>query len=330
MKLSRLGEFGLIDRVRRTTPVTRGVSLGIGDDAAWVQTRSGSCLLTTDLLIENVHFNLQWTSLYALGHKSLAVNMSDIAAMGATPAYLLLSLGIPPRFDSDDIDQFYRGIRSLAAKSGVALVGGDTSIARSLLISACLIGQARHHPITRAGARIGDDIYVTGTVGDSALALKLLKSKSPKLKLPAAKFLLCRHHRPTARIEAGVLLAKERLARAMIDISDGLLQDLAHICKASRIGAIILEETLPLSRAYRSLVGPEGIRHALAGGEDYELLFCARRRDRSQIERLQDRLNVAITWIGSCVPRRHGISISNRKGQHYFYSAAGHDHFKRV
>ena len=123
MKLSRLGEFGLIERVRRTTAQGRGVNLGIGDDAAWVQTRSGSCLLTADLLIEGVHFDLKWTSLYALGYKTLAVNMSDIAAMGGTPAYLLLSLGIPATFESEDVEEFYRGIRSLALKSGVALGG---------------------------------------------------------------------------------------------------------------------------------------------------------------------------------------------------------------
>ena len=128
--------------MRRTTAQGRGVNLGIGDDAAWVQTRSGSCLLTADLLIEGVHFDLKWTSLYALGHKTLAVNMSDIAAMGGTPAYLLLSLGIPATFESEDVEEFYRGIRSLALKSGVSLVGGDTSVAKSLFISACLVGDA--------------------------------------------------------------------------------------------------------------------------------------------------------------------------------------------
>lgn len=330
MKLSRLGEFGLIERLRRTTLLRPGVSLGIGDDAAWVRTSSGSCLLTTDLLIEGVHFDLKWTSLYALGHKSLAVNMSDIAAMGGRPSYLLLSLGIPSTLESDDVDEFYRGVRGLAAKSGVALVGGDTSIAKSLLISACLIGQARDHPITRAGARVGDDVYVTGTLGDSALAFKLLKNKSTKLRLPAAKFLLSRHHFPTARLQAGVVLARNNLARAMIDVSDGLLQDLGHICKASHIGAIILEEMLPLSRAYQSLVGRDGTRHALTGGEDYELLFCARRKDRSRVEKLQDRVNVPITRIGTCTFRRHGITVLNRKGQRCSYSVAGHDHFRRL
>lgn len=328
MKLSRLGEFGLIERVGRLAPRGRGVYLGIGDDAAWVRTESGSCLLTADLLIEGVHFDLRWTTLYALGYKTLAVNMSDIAAMGGTPTYLLLSVGIPVTFDSDDVEEFYRGIRTLAVRSGVALVGGDTSVAKSFFISACLLGDAPHRPVTRSGAQIGDDIYVTGTLGDSALGLKLLKRKSPALKQPAAKFLLSRHHFPTARIEAGATLASEKLARAMIDVSDGLIQDLKHICKASRIGAIVAEEKLPLSAAYRSLAGDDGTGPALTGGEDYELLFCARRRDRSRIEKLQEQLNVPVTRIGTCVRPRYGMTVLDRNGERITLRSIGHDHFK--
>src|SRR5262250_2102783 len=153
MKLSRLGEFGLIERVRRATPKSRGVLLGIGDDAAWIVNETRSCLITSDVLIEGIHFNLEWTPLFDLGYKTLAVNLSDIAAMGGVPAYLILSIGIPPKFDSFDIDEFYRGIRSLAVTAGVALVGGDTSVAPGLLISACLVGHAPFRPVTRGGAR---------------------------------------------------------------------------------------------------------------------------------------------------------------------------------
>jgi thiamine-monophosphate kinase len=255
--------------------------------------------------------------------------MSDIAAMGGTPAYLILSLGIPATFNTEDVDEFYQGIRSLAAKSGVALVGGDTSAAKSLFVSACLLGQTAHRPITRGGAQIGDDIYVTGTLGDSALGLKLLKCKSPARRAPrAAKFLLSRHHFPTARVRVGSILAKEKLARAMIDISDGLLQDLSHICKASRIGAIVAEQSLPLSSAYRSLAGSDGTRHALAGGEDYELLFCARRRDRSRITKLEEHIDVPITRIGTCVHSRYGMTVLDRTGQHVDFGTTGYDHFK--
>jgi thiamine-monophosphate kinase len=330
MKLSRLGEFGLIERVRRSTVKGRGVKLGIGDDAAWVQTTFGSCLVTADLLIEGIHFDLKWTSLYALGHKTLAVNMSDIAAMGGTPAYLLLSLGIPATFESNHVEELYRGIRSLALKSGVTLVGGDTSVAKSLLISACLMGHPGYRPVTRDGARIGDDIYVTGTLGDSALALNLLQRKSPSLKTPLARFLVSRHQFPTARLKAGSLLAREKLARAMIDVSDGLLQDLGHICKASHIGAILMEESLPLSRAYRCLSGRDGKRHALTGGEDYELLFCARKSDRRNVTRIQRLIDVPITRIGSCVHPRDGIVVLDHRGKRLAFRSTGHDHFKSI
>jgi thiamine-monophosphate kinase len=242
MKLSRLGEFGVIERIRRTAPVGRGVRLGIGDDAAWLDSLSHSWLVTADLLLENVHFDLKWTSLLDLGYKSLAVNLSDIAAMGGVPAYATVSLGVPGRFRSEQIDELYHGINSLARKSGVSIVGGDTSHAASLLLSVCLLGHAPYRPIMRRGARVADDIYVTGTLGDSALALELLKGKSPALRHSAAPYLLKRHHRPTARCRAGVLLARDKVAVAMIDVSDGLLQDLGHLCNDSDFVSLICLE----------------------------------------------------------------------------------------
>ena len=329
MKLSRLGEFGLIEKVRRATPKGRGVLLGIGDDAAWVANPSRSSLVTADLLIEGIHFNLKWTSLFDLGYKTLAVNLSDIAAMGGMPAYLILSLGIPPAFDSGDIEKFYRGIRFLAVKHGVALVGGDTNAAKLLIISACILGYVPHRPIRRSGAKAGDDIYVTGTLGDSALALKFLNTRSRHPHRGSVKYLLSRHHRPTPRITAGALLARERLATAMIDVSDGLIQDLGHICKASGIGAQIWQDQLPLSRAYRKLSGTAGTRYALSGGEDYELLFCAGKSDRRRIEKLQRRARVAITRIGTCDSGKNGIVVLDAAGNPVETRAAGHDHFKK-
>jgi thiamine-monophosphate kinase len=329
MKLSRLGEFGLIEKVRRATPKGRGVLLGIGDDAAWVANPSRSSLVTADLLIEGIHFDLKWTSLFDLGYKTLAVNLSDIAAMGGMPAYLILSLGIPPAFDSRDIEDFYRGIRFLSAKHGVALVGGDTNAAKFLIISACVLGHSPHRPIRRSGAQVGDDIYVTGTLGDSALALKFLKSRPSQPNRGSVKYLLSRHHRPTPRITAGALLARQRLATAMIDISDGLIQDLGHICRASGIGAQIWQDRLPLSRAYRKLAGTAGARYALSGGEDYELLFCARKRDRARIEKLHTRALVAITRIGTCDSGKNGIVVLDAAGNPVETRAAGHDHFKK-
>jgi len=328
MKLSRLGEFGLIERIRRMLPVGQGVRIGIGDDAAWVDNPSGSSLVTADLLIENVHFDLKWISLVDLGFKALAVNLSDIAAMGGVPAYAVLSLGIPANFDSKNIDDFYRGIGALAQPSRVAVVGGDLSVAKSLIIAVCVIGHAPRCPIRRDGAAAGDDIYVTGTLGDSALGLKLLqRGRSHDKKQTAAK-LLARHRRPTPRLAAGARIAKENLATAMIDVSDGLLQDLGHICQASGTGAVILHEQLPLSAAYRSLCGKDGTRHALSGGEDYELLFCARRLNRARIKKLSHRARLPITRIGTCVAER-GVVVVDGLGKAISLEAQGHDHFQR-
>lgn len=328
MKLSRLGEFGLIERISRNVKISRGVRLGIGDDAAWVEHRLGSSLITADLLIEGVHFDLKWTSLADLGCKSLAVNLSDIAAMGGTPAYVMLSLGIPKNFDSGKIDQLYRGIGSLAKKHRVSIIGGDTNIAETLLISVCVIGDPPARPIRRAGARPGDDLYVTGTLGDSALALALLRGR---VKRPnsAEKHLLARHHRPTPRLAAGALLAKRNLASAMIDISDGLIQDLGHICQASQVGAKIELDKLPLSAAYRALAGNDGLNYALSGGEDYELLFTAAPRLREKIAALSKPAGVAFTRIGRCAPAGHGIELIDATGRRVAPRRQGHDHFKK-
>jgi thiamine-monophosphate kinase len=328
MKLSRLGEFALIESIRRATALGRGVRLGIGDDAAWVESKSGSMLVTSDLLIEGIHFKLKWTSLFSLGYKAVAVNLSDIAAMGGEPSYLVLALGIPGNFDSRKVHEFYRGVKSLCSKTGLALIGGDTNASNLLIISVCLMGHAPYPPVRRSGAKVGNDIYITGTLGDSALGLKLLQSGAGVANRRAFAYLVSRHHKPTARIRAGALIAQQRLATAMIDVSDGLLQDLGHICTASCVGAEILAARLPLSTAYRSVAGKDGLQHALTGGEDYELLFCARRRDRARIVKLQEVIQIPITRIGTCVPARVGITVLDRSGKRLAQPCKGYDHFR--
>ncbi|HEY2986088.1 MAG TPA: thiamine-phosphate kinase [Candidatus Binatia bacterium] len=327
MRLSKLGEFGLIDRIRKAAPKGPGVRVGIGDDAAWLDCRSRTFLLTTDLLIEGIHFDFRWTTCYALGYKTLAVNLSDIAAMGGAPAYLTLSLGIPVDFKIADVEEFYRGVKSLAGRNGVSLVGGDTSAANRFFIGASLVGHCPHAPVLRSGAKEGDDLYVTGTLGDSALGLDLLKKKKVA-RGNAAAYCIRRHQFPAARLQAGTLLAREKLARAMIDVSDGLLQDLHHICKSSAVGAEVWENALPLSTAYKRLAGRKRPVRALTGGEDYELLFCARRSDRQRLEKMKPRLGAPITRIGKCLPARSGIRIIGLKGRPASFSLSGYDHFK--
>ena len=329
MRLSELGEFRLIEAIRKATPKGRGVLLGIGDDAAWVKCRNHSTLITSDILIEGVHFNLKWTSFYSLGYKTLAVNLSDVAAMGGEPAYLILSLGIPVDFSTDSIEEFYRGIRALASKAGVALVGGDTSAADRFLVSATLIGHAPCGVIKRSGARVGDDLYVTGTVGDSSLGLEFLKKKKGHPKSNGIGYLISRHNIPTARLKTGAILAREKLAKAMIDISDGLLQDLGHVCKASGVGAVIWSHALPLSQAYRSYAGRKGALFALTGGEDYELLFSLRPKDRARLEAFRKKLGAPVTRIGQCVPSRDGIKVIDEKCKPLSIPVMGYDHFKK-
>jgi thiamine-monophosphate kinase len=325
IKLSELGEFGLIERIRRALPVGRGVRLGIGDDAAWLENHSPWSLLTADMLLQDVHFNLEWTSLADLGYKSLAVNISDIAAMGGLPAYATISLGLPRDFRPDQVQEFYRGMNVLARRSGVSIVGGDTSVADALLISVCLLGYAPYRPVSRGGAKPEFDVYVSGTVGDAALGLELLKTNSSAIHRQAGAYAVKRHHRPTPRMELGRLLARRQTARAMIDISDGLLQDLAHVCAASGVGAVVWEEALPRSRSYRALA--QNSRLALSGGEDYELLFCAPSAARAEIMRIAKRAGVAITRIGVCVAGSVSIQVVDRNGKELMIGAGGHDHF---
>jgi thiamine-monophosphate kinase len=329
MKLSRLGEFGLIERIRSRAAKGSGVRLGIGDDAAWVENPRGSSLVTADLLIENVHFKLKWTSLVDLGFKALAVNLSDVAAMGGIPAYAILSLGIPTGFDSKAIDDFYRGVHGLAVPSRVSVVGGDISTAKMLIVSVCVIGHTSGQPIRRNGAAVGDDIYVTGTLGDSALGLKLLREGKTNERFMAARKLVQRHRRPAPRLAAGEFLGKEQLATAMIDISDGLVQDLGHICRASRLGAIIENDRLPLSAEYRVLAGKTASRAALAGGEDYELLFCSPTSNRKAITTLSRKIQLPITRIGHCVKGKT-VAVIDSSGEALPLRAMGHDHFRKI
>lgn len=327
MRLQDLGEFGFIDLIRRQTPRRRGVRLGIGDDAAWVSTAEDSLLLTSDLLIEGVHFNLEWISMRELGHKSLTASLSDIAAMGGRPAWFLLSLALP-NVTTQSATALVQGFNTAATEHRVALVGGDTCAANSLIIDVALAGFAPYGAVTRSGARVGDDIYVTGTLGDSALGLTLLSKPRPKISARDRNYLIQRHHRPTARVKTGMQLAKEGLARAMMDISDGLVQDLGHLCGASGIGAVVQQDQVPLSRAFNRVAEQRDLGCALGGGEDYELLFTAASDARKRVERVAKRTGVSITRVGECVPQKHGVALVDSRGARVPLEALGHDHFK--
>jgi thiamine-monophosphate kinase len=326
MKLRDLGEFPFLHRLRGRVPADPCVLLGLGDDCAALSL-SGTTLLTTDAMVEGVHFRREWTSFSALGERAFTVNASDIAAMGGEPTFALLSLGVPQECEVEDLDAFFDGFIQAAGACGAALIGGNMSAAPCLMLSVTLLGRTPHGVVTRAGARVGDDLYVTGTLGDAALGLRLLQEgrDGAEARVVIARF-LC----PSARLTVGREVAAQRLATAMIDVSDGLLQDLGHLCEESHVGAVVEAPALPLSPGYRALLGPEDWSLSLTGGEDYELLFSAAAEHRAVIKALARTSGCAITRIGRVVPQAQGLSVRGPDGAAYTPARAGYDHFRQA
>ncbi len=330
MQIKKLGEFGLIEKIARSAAVSDPqVVKAIGDDAAVVSLNSTACLLvTTDILKEGIHFKKEYSSPFVLGKKCLAVNLSDIAAMGGMPQYYFVSIAIPPDTQYGFIRELYRGMQAQARRFGVQLLGGDTTASQdSLVVSITLLGKAaKSHVLYRHGAGPGDLIFVTGTLGDSALGLMLLE----KGGVPAHNGLVKRHSDPQPRIEAGQALACSRVASAMMDISDGLAGDLRHIMKQSRVGARIFLDRLPLSAAYRRQC-PALVRNfytpALCGGEDYELLFTVPRRNEKRVRLLAEKLALPMTCIGEITDKRRGLVVADRHGKRVRPLPTGFRHF---
>ena len=295
-------EFKLIARLSAGIRLSRRTILGAGDDCAIVLSPRRT-LFTIDSLVENVHFDLRWWPLQALGVRALAVNLSDIAAMGGRPTACVVNLGLRRGISMRTIEQIYAGLRSAAREASTDIVGGNITRARELSITIAMLGEAGRGVMRRDAARPGDEIFVTGTLGDAALGWRILEGKlkvrgNSKELRAARKYLVGRFIRPRARLYAGQRLAALRPAPAAIDVSDGLMQDLGHILERSGVGAEIDAARIPVSPAYRALMGAD-LEHALSGGEDYELIFCARPgRNEAALSR---RLRVAVTRIGTIV-----------------------------
>ncbi|MBC8019435.1 MAG: thiamine-phosphate kinase [Verrucomicrobia bacterium] len=351
-KISELGEFGLISRIAAEVSPLEGVITGIGDDAAVTALTSGMQLLTsTDMLLEDVHFCRSWHDPYRLGRKSLAVNISDIASMGGIPRWALLSLAIPVDLPLDFLDLFTAGFLSMATEHGVSLVGGDTcSSGSGLVISVTIMGeQFSEHILRRAGARPGDEIWVTGTLGDAALGLKLLEggfdsAQPPDTSLLAGNtqpsscslsgveendFLIARLLDPTPRISAGLALAMSGLVTAMIDVSDGILSDFGHIAEMSGAGGTIQLEKLPLSDAFMAATrssSPFPHHLVLSGGEDYELCFTALPAYREKIAGIMKNCGVHAAPVG-IVTSSKVVVVVNTDGSRYNVTNSGFNHF---
>jgi thiamine-monophosphate kinase len=335
-------EFDLIRALRqRHGAVNPSILRGIGDDAAVIApSRYGWQLLTTDLVAEGIHFDLRTADCSDIGYRAAAANLSDIAAMGGTPQYLLVAVAIPRTGTGKQVHQLYRGMMAACRPHTVRLIGGDTSAsAARWFISITLIGSVPpRRALLRNGARVGDDLYVTGTLGDSLAGLELLqhserRSAGTSLLPRHRQFLIRRHLRPTARIPEGRWLSTQHWATSAIDVSDGLSGDLRHICEESRVGADIDLSVLPLSpalRAYANSTGQTPIALALAGGEDYELLFTVPSRHRVRFERRAAVQHVHVTRIGTIRPLRSGIHGISPDGHRRPLPITSYEHFRPI
>jgi thiamine-monophosphate kinase len=340
---SPIHEFDLIHTLRKQYSLrTPSVIRGIGDDAAVITSKAGQwTVLTTDLLTEGIHFDLRTATMADIGFRAAAANLSDIAAMGGTPHYLLVALAFPRTASKQHVLQLYRGMMAACRPHRIRLIGGDTSASNGgWFISLTLTGKVLPHTaLFRNGARVGDHLYVTGTIGDALAGLKLLNepparvtrhSRTATLSAKHRQFLIGRHLRPTARVGVGQWLNTHGFATSAIDISDGLSGDLRHICEESHVGAELDLGALPLSKACRAYAASrklDPIDLAQTGGEDYELLFTVSPRQRLRLEQSAVERGFALTCIGKIRPHRFGLQALSPQGQRYPLAHTSYEHF---
>ncbi|MBP1687011.1 MAG: thiamine-monophosphate kinase [Deltaproteobacteria bacterium] len=322
--IAEVGEFGFLARLLPRLPGARDLIVGPGQDCAVISTRRGAWLITVDALVEHVHFERAWLSPRQLGRKSFLVNASDIAAMGGRPRFCVVSLGVPRTYLARDLRALQAGIVAAAADCGASIVGGNLARADTLFVSIALLGNAPGRIVTRQGARTGDLIFVTGTLGDAALGLRWLRGRTGPGKSAHS---IRRFRLPSPRLQAGRLLVSRGLASSMVDVSDGLVQDLGHICTESRVGAEIQTESIPRSAAYRAAMGTDPAL-ALRGGEDYELLCTVPERHVKTLQRLAPQLGCPLTCIGRITPGS-GIGLRTSDGRTLSVQGGGYDHFRR-
>ena len=327
-------ESEIIARLRRRNRPNTQVLLGIGDDGAVVKPDVGKDLIAScDLMVEGVHFRPEWTSARLLGQKALAVNLSDVAAMGGVPKFAMISVALPRWCTPEFIDGLFDGLFDLANNHGVSIIGGDTSGSpETLFIDVSVIGECESgKAITRRGANPGDRIYVSGGLGASALGLSLLESgfrldESQDVSSAKRKAVL-RHLSPTPQLQLGRALGAEALATAMIDISDGLTTDLWHILDESGVGAVIHAAHIPVDECVATAsetVNLNPLQLALSGGEEYELLFTASPANTAPLSRLAETLRLRLTAIGEVVANR-GLQLE-RNGLFEPVQPSGFEH----
>jgi len=337
-EISSLGEFGLIDHLTKNIELQNASSIvGVGDDAAVIDHFGKQTVITSDMLVEGVHFDLMYTPLKHLGYKSLIVNLSDIYAMNATPTQIILNIAISNRFSIEALDEFYNGVYAACEKYGVDLIGGDTSSSqKGFIISVTAIGEVTPDKyVKRNTAKKGDLICVSGDLGGAYIGLLFLEREkkiyleNPNIQpdLESESYVIGRLLKPEARKDIIEFFEKEKLTpHSMMDISDGLSSEILHISKQSNLGCVIYEERLPIAvemknAAYKFQIDPTAC--ALSGGEDYELLFTIDQNDYDKIK-----LNEDISAIGYMTELEKGTNIITKGDSTYPITAQGWNAFK--
>ncbi len=336
-EIDSLGEFGLIDHLTKNNETKQSSTiLSIGDDAAVIDHGGMQTVISTDLLVEGIHFDLSYTPLKHLGYKSVVVNISDIYAMNATPTQIVLSIAISNKFSVEALDEFYEGVYAACEKYNVDLVGGDTTTSqRGFVISVTAIGEvAQNKFVKRDGAKPNDLICVSGDLGAAFLGLTILERERKIFEQTGAQpdlenqtYIVGRMLKPEARKDVVDYFAEHNIMpTSMMDISDGLSSELLHICKQSNVGCVLHEEKIPFNEdmkdfAYKLELDPTAC--ALSGGEDYELLFTISQADYEKINE-----NNGLSVIGFITEASEGKNIITRGGNKHELVAQGWNHLK--
>jgi len=336
-EIASLGEFGLIEHLTKNAEIQNASTiLGVGDDAAVIDHFGKQTVITTDLLLEGIHFDLMYTPLKHLGYKAVVVNLSDIYAMNATPTQITVSIGISNRFSVEALNEFYEGVYFACEKYGVDLIGGDTSSSlKGFVVSVTAIGEvAPDQFVKRSTAKNGDLICVSGDLGGAYLGLTLMErekkiyQENPKVQpdLEDESYIVGKLLKPEARKDIIEFLANNQIVpTAMMDVSDGISSEVLHICKQSNLGARLYEEKLPIADASRKAAFKFGLDPtvcALNGGEDYELIFTIAQEDHDKIV-----LNEEISVIGYITDLEDGVKLLTKGGNQYDLKAQGWNAF---
>ncbi len=338
-EISTLGEFGLIDHLTKNNEIKNASTIiNVGDDAAVIDHFGKQTVITTDMLIEGIHFDLMYTPLKHLGYKSVVVNLSDIYAMNATPTHITMSIAFSNRFSVEALDEFYDGVYAACDKYGVDLIGGDTSTSqKGFIISVTALGEVSpDNYVTRSGAKKADLLCVSGDLGGAFLGLTLLErekkvfleTKGVQPDLENQDYIIGRFLKPEARKDIiEFFAANEIRPTSMIDVSDGLSSEVLHICKQSEVGCVLYEEKIPvndLARQFAYKLEMDPTACALSGGEDYELVFTLAQNDYDKMV-----LNEQISIIGYITEKEEGTNIITKGGNKHPLTAQGWNAFNK-